>query len=317
MYIFFIVIGIIIYYLHSYFKSHFWYNFTRTSKKRKFYVGSLNKNIKSKSILSNQELIKLEKLYKHYFPNITINQQKIKNFLNQMPNPLVIYMDMGDTIVASVFNSIIDATYRKEKIRSNFVDYAVVNRLSRHRGLFVDLMNWVSYNSNCNGVDVIIFKIDMHPIPSNIGGYSVVSSYYYIERDEIGMMDGEVNLYEWKGDENKYLSKFLFYAPLDRNILANNEERITLECNTTIVNLKWTGENHMEVMYILNGDDKNLGVIFGYIKMHYRFKYLVLDDIGDNGLCVDLLNMKKNYDVYHYMLGMDMRLKKKEFYYYF
>jgi hypothetical protein len=81
--------------------------------------------------------------------------------------------------------------------------------------------------------------------------------------------------------------------------------------------LKRTGEMHLEVMYVLNACVKNLESIFGYITMHYEFKYLVLDDIGDNGLCVDILNMKKNYDVYHYMLGMDMKLKKGEFYYYF
>ena len=317
MYIYFILIAIFFYYLHLFFNNHFWYNFNRKSKSKNFYVGYLNHKIQSKSLLTPQETVALINLYKNYFPNITVNFFKINNFLKTMPNPVVIYLPEGNNIVASVFNSIVPIIYNNKKLKSNFVDYAVVKRIERNKGIFVDLMHMVSHISNKNDVDIIIFKIDIRPIPSYMGGYLFKSSYYYIKKEYIKLKSANARLYEYKGNEIQYLKKFMLWAPLEKHILTNNEERITLEWKGTIVNIKINNLNNFELMYILNPNLDNLENILGYLCDNYSFTNFVLDDIGDNDLVLKILEMRYNYDVYHYLLGFNGYLHKKDFYYYF
>jgi hypothetical protein len=95
-----------------------------------------------------------------------------------MPYSEIFYMKVNSIYYGAVMNSIIEIEYKNKKILSNFVDYAIINKVYRNNGIFKELMNYIATYSNKMNVKYIIFKIDRKPIPS-FYEYNLTSNYYY------------------------------------------------------------------------------------------------------------------------------------------
>jgi len=177
--IFFLLIVIILtYYYYHYLQNHFWYNFGKNLRNSIFYSGNLHPNIYSKKNLKEKDISDLVKLYANYIKGVDINKEKIENFLSVMPNSEIFYMNVNSIFYGAVMNSIIEINYKNKKYLSNFVDNAIINKNYREKGIFKELMNYVSNYSNQMNAKFIIFKIDKKPIPS-FYEYNLVSNYYY------------------------------------------------------------------------------------------------------------------------------------------
>ena len=174
-----IVIVILFYYYHHSLQYHFWYHLKKNLGKSKFYSGNLHPNIYSKKNLTEYDKIKLVELYETYMKGVIINKEKIENFLSNMPYSEIFYMKVNSIYYGAVMNSIIKIKYKNNSYLSNFVDNAIVNNNYRDKGIFKELMNYVSNYSNEMNAKFIIFKIDRKPIPS-FYEYNFTSNYYYM-----------------------------------------------------------------------------------------------------------------------------------------
>lgn len=313
-----IILCIIIYYLNICFKHHYWYEFNRKTID-KFYVDKIDNNVFTKSVLSDDEFYKLENLYKYYFPGIKVTKEKMQNFLNIMPDSVNIYIKEKGEIIGTVFNSILPVIYDKNMYLSNFVDYALVKKGERYRGVFSKLINSIADYSNKKEANMVIFKIDMQPIRTYMNGHNFKSKFYYLLREDYKLKKYEnVEKYYFNGIENNILADtYKLSGIVDANIFTNNSERVTLKCNNTIINFKINSEHNYELLYVLYGELENIEYIVSYLFDNYELGVLMVDDIGGNGIMRDIGGIKYNYEVYHYILGMKERLKKEEFYYYY
>jgi len=177
---FLLVIIILTYYYYHYLKNHFWYHFGKNLGKPKFYSGKLHPNIYSKKNLIEKDKMGLVQLYANYMQGIIIDKEKIEYFISTMPYPEIFYMKVNLIYYGAVMNSIIEIKYKNKTYLSNFVDNAIINKNHRDKGIFKELMNYISNYSNEMNAKFIIFKIDKKPIPS-FYEYNLTSNYYYMQ----------------------------------------------------------------------------------------------------------------------------------------
>jgi hypothetical protein len=173
-----LVIIILTYYYYQHLQHHFWYNFGKNLGQPKFYSGKLHSNIYSKKDLTEEDKNGLVQLYANYMEGVSINKKKIEDFLAEMPYSEIFYMKVNSIYYGAVMNSIIEIEHKNNTILSNFVDYAIINKNYRNKGIFKELMNYIATYSNKMNAKYIIFKIDRKPIPS-FYEYNITSNYYY------------------------------------------------------------------------------------------------------------------------------------------
>ena len=173
-----LVIIIITYYYHQHLQHHFWYNLGKNLGQPKFYSGKLHPNIYSKKDLIEEDKNGLVQLYANYMEGVSINKEKIEDFLTEMPYSEIFYMKVNSIYYGAVMNSIIEIKYKNKTILSNFVDNAIINKYYRDKGIFKELMNYIATYSNKMNAKYVIFKIDRKPIPS-FYEYNLTSNYYY------------------------------------------------------------------------------------------------------------------------------------------
>ena len=173
-----LVIIIITYYYHQHLQHHFWYNLGKNLGQPKFYSGKLHPNIYSKKDLIEEDKNGLVQLYANYMEGVSINKEKIEDFLAAMPYSEIFYMKVNSIYYGAVMNSIIEIKYKNKTILSNFVDNAIINKYYRDKGIFKELMNYIATYSNKMNAKYVIFKIDRKPIPS-FYEYNLTSNYYY------------------------------------------------------------------------------------------------------------------------------------------
>ena len=326
-----IIVLIFIYLLHKYYSRHYWYNVNSKLGEVNYYSSNSfsNGSVIEKNI-DKLDIKSLINLYKDYFASFNITEDTIKYFFKTMNQPVVIYKKEVE-IIASVFNSINSVIYGSKLYLVNFVDYAIVSKKVRNRNIFQGLMNEVANYTNVNNCRLIMFKIDVNPIPSFMG-YNFMSKYYYGERRDMGKIGSKI---EVKNIGLEYFKKiisfmesnFVFYPIIEEssnlyNILVNNSQRITIIVeDRVILNFKYNSSNFLELMYIFNigGDDMMILDGIRFINKNYNFRYLFMDGIGYN---IKLLNLMGDYfrekhDTYHYILGINDKLDKSKVYYYF
>jgi len=329
-----IIIFYTIYILHNNYKSHYWYNvYDKLNKNESKYYSS--NSFKNESIIENNikkiNLNELENLYKNYFPSIKIDKQKIINFFNFMQKPVIIYK-RSDKIIAAVFNSINQIFFKNKIENINFVDYAIVEKNIRNKNIFQGLMNEVANYTNINNSKFIMFKIDLHPIPS-FKDFNFKSWYYTCIKQNIS--NNKNMIVEKKDISPSYFPKIniffknnlKFYPIIEEksslaNILINNDERITLVIEEKIIiNMKYNSNNYLEILYIfcLENNDELLKESLIYIINNIEFKYLYIDAIGYNIKAIDIMSsyFRKKHETYHYILGLKEKLEPKDVYYYF
>ncbi len=173
-----LVIIILTYYYYQHLQHHFWYNFGKNLGQPKFYSGKLHSNIYSKKDLTEEDKNGLVQLYANYMEGVSITKEKIEDFLTEMPYSEIFYMKVNSIYYGAVMNSIIEIEHKNNTILSNFVDYAIINKNYRNKGIFKELMNYIATYSNKMNAKYIIFKIDRKPIPS-FYEYNITSNYYY------------------------------------------------------------------------------------------------------------------------------------------
>jgi hypothetical protein len=173
-----LIIIILTYYYYQHLQYHFWYHLGKNLGQPKFYSGKLHPNIYSKKDLTEKDKNGLVQLYANYMEGISINKEKIENFLTEMPYSEIFYMKVNSIYYGAVMNSIIEIKYKNKTIISNFVDNAIINKYYRDKGIFKELMKYITNYSNLMNVKYIIFKIDRKPIPS-FYEYNITSNYYY------------------------------------------------------------------------------------------------------------------------------------------
>jgi hypothetical protein len=173
-----LVIIILTYYYYQYLHDHFWFNLGKNLGQPKFYSGKLHPNIYFKKDLTDKDKNGLVQLYANYMKGVVIDKKKIDNFLTEMPHSEIFYMKVNSIYYGAVMNSIIEIKYKKKKYLSNFVDYAIINKQYRDKGIFKELMNYIATYSNKMNAKYVIFKIDRKPIPS-FYEYNITSNYYY------------------------------------------------------------------------------------------------------------------------------------------
>jgi hypothetical protein len=173
-----LVIIIFTYYYYQNLQYHFWYNLGKNLGQPKFYSGKLHPNIYSKKDLIEEDKNGLVQLYANYMEGVSITKEKIEDFLTEMPYSEIFYMKVNSIYYGAVMNSIIEIKYKNKTILSNFVDYAIINKNYRDKGIFKELMNYIATYSNKMNAKYVIFKIDRKPIPS-FYEYNLTSNYYY------------------------------------------------------------------------------------------------------------------------------------------
>jgi len=321
MLLFFIIISIIIYYYHHYLQNHFWYHFGKNLGKPTFYIDKLNPNIYSKINLFEKDKNELEILYKNYLNGVVVNKKIIDYFLSSMPYSQIFYMKTNSTTYyGSVMNSIIKINYKNKIHLSNFVDYAIVNVNKREKGIFKELMSYVSNYTNEMNAKYIIFKIDRKPIPS-FYNYQLVSNYYYmnlLSPSKKNSMKITTKHYIYHPSIN-YQPSFTLIGELNESILCSNQFRITLQSNKTVMNFKINPPDYIELLYIFYPEKQSIQNIIEYLQNNYSFKILITDDIGNNSHLIQTCNklFKIAYPVYHYILGLTEKLDKEKYYYYY
>ena len=173
-----LIIIIFTYYYYQNLQNHFWYHLGKNLGQPKFYSGKLHPNIYSKKNLIEEDKNGLVQLYTNYMEGVLIDKKKIEDFLTEMPYSEIFYMKVNSIYYGAVMNSIIEIKYKNKTILSNFVDNAIINKYYRDKGIFKELMNYITTYSNKMNVKYIIFKIDRKPIPS-FYEYNITSNYYY------------------------------------------------------------------------------------------------------------------------------------------
>jgi hypothetical protein len=336
--IFFLLIIITLtYYYHNYLKNHFWYNFEKrlgkNLEKKKFYSGKLHPNIYLKKNLKDQDIEKLAELYKNYLQGIVIDKEKIVNFLSIMPHSEIFYMKVNSIYYGAVMNSIIEIEYKNKKYLSNFVDNAIINKNYRDKGIFKELMNYVSNYSNEMNAKFIIFKIDKKPIPS-FYKYNTVSNYFYMSNlSNYDSFFKENNLKitrpNYKNNDQffKYLNSkniIILSCSLDKNIPIKKEDHNFgispfFKDTKTIMILKKNSLKSIELLYIQNPIKECINNIMSYIYKNYIFDIFFVDDVGNNSYLINIYPnlFKIAYPVYHYILGLEEKIAKENFFYYF
>ncbi len=335
-----LVIIILTYYYYQYLQNHFWYHLGKNLGKSIFYSGKLHPNIYSKKNLTENDKNGIVKLYSNYLEGVIIDKEKIENFLIKMPYSEIFYMKVNSIYYGAVMNSIIEIKYLNKKYRSNFVDNAIINKNYRNRGIFKELMNYISNYSNLLNVKYIIFKIDRKPIPS-FYDYNLISNYYYCYYSNLYKKRINTKIVSHYLQKNcscsEYADKFFKYknskdiiilsCPLDKNIeYSQNKKENLMVCpffkestEETIMIFKRNSTDSIELLYIYNPNQKNIQNIVEYLYNNYSFKILMVDDIGNNyHLIKTYPNLFKiAYPVYHYILGLKDKISKENFFYYF
>jgi hypothetical protein len=331
---FLIIIIIITYYYYFYLKNHFWYNFGKNIGKTKFYSGKLHPNIYSKKELRENDINNLAELYKNYLEGVIIDKEKIENFLSIMPHSEIFYMKVNSIYYGAVMNSIIEIKYKNNTYLTNFVDNAIINKNYRDKGIFKELMNYVSNYANEMNAKFIIFKIDKKPIPS-FYEFNLVSNYYYICPQIVncpfkkGAYPQIVNCP--KNEEQFLYSKniFILSCPFDKDIMIDNSEnnanffgvcpfKKSTRTTTTMI-FKRNSPDSIELLYIYNPNKQSIHNIMQYLFNNYKFDIFFVDDIGNNSHLIKAYPklFKIAYPVYHYILGLKEKIAKENFFYYF
>ncbi len=328
---FLIFIFLFIFVLYKRFTKHYWFNVALKMHKGKYFTdNSFNNESIIEYDISRINLNEFLKLYENYFPSFKITENTFKSFFNKMNNPVIIYKK-EDIIISNVFNSINDISYLGNTKKINFVDYAITDINNRNKNIFQGLMNQVANYTNIMNTELIIFKIDIKPIPS-FKDYNFTSNYWLgikqkmeINKSIVEKIDIDETSY--KLINNFFIKNFKFYPILKRNsnlanILINDIERITIIIDKKIIiNLKYNSPDYLEILYIFCFDENEGLIVDGirYINNNFDFKYLIIDDIGNNYKLIDLMGeyFRKRHITYHYILGLKEQLDKKDIYYYF
>jgi hypothetical protein len=321
MLLFIIIIAIILYYYHHCLQEHFWYHFRKNLGKSKFYEDKLNPNIYTKINLSEKDKNELEILYKNYLNGVIVNKKIINYFLSSMPYSQIFYLKTNSIYYGAVMNSIIKIKYKNKDYFSNFVDYAIINVNKRDKGIFKELMSYVSNYTNEMNAKYIIFKIDKKPIPS-FYDYQLISNYYYMNLLP-SSKNNPINInttvhYSYNPSIN-YQSNFTLIGELNESILCSNQFRITLQSNKTVMNFKINSPDNIELLYIFYPKKQDIKNIIEYLQNNYSFKLLITDDIGNNSHLIQTYDklFKNAYPVYHYIIGLTEKLDKEKYYYYY
>jgi hypothetical protein len=340
--IFFLLIIIILtYYYYHYLQNHFWYNFGKNLGNPIFYSDNLHPNIYSKKNLKEKDISDLVKLYANYIKGVDINKEKIEIFLSVMPNSEIFYMKVNSIFYGAVMNSIIEINYKNKKYLSNFVDNAIINKNFREKGIFKELMNYVSNYSNEMNAKFIIFKIDKKPIPS-FYEYNLVSNYYYcpffkgaypqIATCPCPFKKGaypqiETSCSKYQDQFFKYINSknlIILSCPINKDVKLNNSNNFGIspffkETGKTTMIFKRNSSESIELLYIYNPIKESIYSIMQYLFNNYTFDILFVDDIGNNSHLLEAYPnlFKIAYPVYHYILGLKEKIQKKNFFYYF
>ena len=333
--IFFLLIIIILtYYYYKYLQNHFWYNLGKNLGKTKFYLGKLHPNIYSKKDLTEKDKNELVNLYKNYLEGITINKEKIEDFLTIMPDSEIFYMKVNNIFYGAIMNSIIEIKYKNKNYLSNFVDYAIINKKYRNNSIFKELMNYTANYSNNMNVKFVIFKIDKKPIPS-FYEYNLVSNYYYItslKKENINQSHSSIQIIKPTQKNTcqffKYINSkniIILSSPIKGNIKIDNYENnfgitpLFKEIEKTIMIFKRNSPESIELLYINNPNKESICNIIEYLFNNYKFDILFVDDIGNNSHLLKIYPklFKIAYPVYHYILGLKEKIKKENLFYYF
>jgi hypothetical protein len=339
---FLLIIFILTYYYYHYLQNHFWYNFVKNIGETRFYSGKLHPNIYSKKDLTEIDKNELVKLYANYMEGVVINKEKIENFLSIMPYSEIYYMKVNSIYYGAIMNSIIEIKYKNKTYLSNFVDNAIINKNHREKGIFKELMNYISNYSNEMNTKFIIFKIDRKPIPS-FYDYNIVSNYYYICSSKKGTIPfylkkkatncsqivspyykNEDQFFKYKNSKNIIILSCLS----DKNVESDNWENDTKNLGvipffkkdkaTTII-FKRNSPESIELLYIHNPKKECIHNIMQYLYNNYTFDIFFVDDIGNNSHLIKAYPnlFKIAYPVYHYILGLKDKISKENFFYYF
>ena len=319
-----IVIVILFYYYHHSLQYHFWYHLKKNLGKSKFYSGNLHPNIYSKKILTEYDKIKLVELYETYMKGVIINKEKIENFLSNMPYSEIFYMKVNSIYYGAVMNSIIKIKYKNNSYLSNFVDNAIVNNNYRDKGIFKELMNYVSNYSNEMNAKFIIFKIDRKPIPS-FYEYNFTSNYYYMTCisnlfKNVGIK--QIDCHSINNSKNIIISCSI-NDEYNRDEYSKDEyfgiEKREEKPGATTMIFKRNSPESIELLYIYKPNKKNIYSIIGYLHKNYSFDFIFVDDIGNNSEVIKVFpeSFKLAYPVYHYILGLKEKIEKQNFFYYF
>ena len=336
-FIFILIIIILTYYYYQYLQNHFWYHLQKNLGQSKFYSGKLHPNIYSKKDLTDDDKNGLVNLYLNYLGGILIDKEKIENFLKEMPKSEIFYMKVNSIYYGSVMNSIIEIKYKNKKYLSNFVDYAIINKYYRDKGIFKELMNYIANYSNINNVKYVIFKIDKKPIPS-FYDYNLTSNYYYMTSPfgkgaNPQIVSPQIVSHYYKNEDQflKYKNSkdiIILTSPLDKDIELEETDNFGVYnlfkeegelSKSTIIIFKRNSPESIELLYIYKPDQKNICNIIEYLYNNYSFKILMVDDIGNNSHVIKTYPklFKIAYTVYHYILGYKDKIAKENFFYYF
>ena len=269
---------------------------------------------------------------------VSINREKIEDFLTEMPYSEIFYMKANSIYYGAVMNSIIEIKYKNKTILSNFVDYAIINKNYRDKGIFKELMNYITTYSNKMNAKYIIFKIDRKPIPS-FYEYNITSNYYYCFplKKRAYSNESQVICYpqivshfsENKDQFFKYKNSkdiIILSCELDKDIeeLQNKDNNLGVSpffkgAAATTMTFKRNSPESIELLYIDNPNQQNIRNIVEYLYNNYSFKILMVDDIGNNSYLIKAYpeSFKIAYPVYHYILGFKDKIAKENFFYYF
>jgi len=272
-----------------------------------------------------------------------------------MPNSEIFYMNVNSIYYGAVMNSIIEIEYKNKKYLSNFVDYAIINKQHRDKGIFKELMNYIATYSNKMNAKYVIFKIDRKPIPS-FYEYNLTSNYYYCSSPFFKGANPQIaspNSSPFKKGANPNESQVIRYpqivspysenedqfykyknskdiiilsCPLDKDIeeLQNNDNNLGVSpffkgAGATTMIFKRNSLESIELLYIYNPNQQNIHNIVEYLYNNYSFKILMVDNIGNNTHLIKAYpdSFKIAYPVYHYILGLKDKISKENLFYYF
>jgi hypothetical protein len=347
-----LVIIIFTYYYYQNLQYHFWYNLGKNLGQPKFYSGKLHPNIYSKKDLTEEDKNGLVQLYANYMEGVSINKEKIEDFLTEMPYSEIFYMKINSIYYGAVMNSIIEIKYKNKKILSNFVDNAIINKYYRDKGIFKELMNYIATYSNKMNAKYVIFKIDRKPIPS-FYEYNLTSNYYYcfpFKKREYSnesqvirypqivspCSENEDQFFKYKNSKNIIILSCPFENKEEikadnwdneaNNLGVTNNKLFVRVCPffkgagaATTMTFKRNSPESIELLYIDNPNQQNIRNIVEYLYNNYSFKILMVDDIGNNHHLIKAYpeSFKIAYPVYHYILGLKDKIAKENFFYYF